>query len=338
MAISVRCACGREYETADANAGRRAMCPDCGDELVIPKPEFPGEVLVLLERVRPKTSRQAVVSLVLGIIAAVGLFLGHPAALACLPAVIVGWLGLKDISRSKHGLRGRIAAIGGILFGSSVMVIACISFHLSLLRDPPHRVCRNNLKGIGLAMHNYHDQYGRFPAAAIFDTNGRPLLSWRVAVLPHMNQETLYRKFRLNEPWDSPHNKTLLSEMPSAYSCPVYEPEEPGTTHCQVIVGPGMMFTGAPEGASLKDVTDGTSRTILAVETLESVPWTAPHDLCFTTASTLAFCDSKLKDPGGFDSIFADGSIKFIRSTLDRAVFWSLLTRNGGETVSEERY
>ena len=77
----------------------------------------------------------------------------------------------------------------------------------------------NNLKQIGIALHSYADVYGHFPPAAICDKKGKKLLSWRVAILPFIGQEALYRKFKLDEPWDSPRNKPLLDEIPNTYFC-----------------------------------------------------------------------------------------------------------------------
>src|SRR5262249_21670890 len=69
----------------------------------------------------------------------------------------------------------------------------------------------NNLKQFGLAMHTYLDQHGTFPPAAIYDKDGKALLSWRVLLLPYIEADPLYKKFKLDEPWDSAHNKKLLA-------------------------------------------------------------------------------------------------------------------------------
>src|SRR5438045_1511259 len=71
----------------------------------------------------------------------------------------------------------------------------------------------NNLKQIALAFHSFHDTYGGMPAAAICDKAGKPLLSWRVAILPWIEEGALYKQFKLDEPWDSKHNKALLKKM-----------------------------------------------------------------------------------------------------------------------------
>src|SRR5262245_59728137 len=84
---------------------------------------------------------------------------------------------------------------------------------------PAHRrTSQNNLKMVRLAMHNFHDAMGRFPAATAYAKNGKPLLSWRVAILPYIEEDALYRQFKLDEPWDSPHNKKLIAKMPKIYA------------------------------------------------------------------------------------------------------------------------
>ena len=100
----------------------------------------------------------------------------------------------------------------------------------------------NNLKQIGLAFHNYHCANNAFPRAAITDKRGKPLLSWRVAILPYIGQQALYNKFNLDEPWDSPHNRELLKEMPSTYVCPSRSNAEPFITTYQVFSGKSAMF------------------------------------------------------------------------------------------------
>jgi hypothetical protein len=75
----------------------------------------------------------------------------------------------------------------------------------------------NNLKQLALAMHNYHDVNGRFPPAASRGADDKPLLSWRVMILPYLEQEALYKEFNMDEPWDSEQNKKLLAKMPDIY-------------------------------------------------------------------------------------------------------------------------
>ena len=147
---------------------------------------------------------------------------------------------------------------------------------------------------IGLAMHNYVSVNNAFPAPAIMGKDGKPALSWRVAILPFLEQQPLYDKFHLDEPWDSPHNKELIKEMPQVFVCPSRSDVAPGTTTYRVFTGPGALFE-AGQQKGLQIVTDGTSNTILAVEAKEAVPWTKPD-------SDLPF------DPNAAASLYGAGS------------------------------
>src|SRR5262249_25492118 len=155
---------------------------------------------------------------------------------------------LRDIGKSNDELGGRGLAITGI-------VLSCLSFLLlapvALLFPAVMRVREsaarmqdaNNLKQIGLAFHNMAGQTGPLPQSAAFRSpDGKPLLSWRVAILPYIEQEALYRQFRLDEPWDSPHNRRFVSVMPKVYQFPGQPPDGSGRTHYQVFVGPGTLF------------------------------------------------------------------------------------------------
>src|SRR5579883_1440824 len=107
---------------------------------------------------------------------------------------------------------------------------------------------RLNLKKLALAMHNYADTYqGQLPRA-IMDKHGKALLSWRVALLPYIEQNELYRQFKLDEPWDSPHNRRLLSKMPAVYAPPGVKTQRPYSTYYQVFVSSGPSSGGAMAG------------------------------------------------------------------------------------------
>jgi hypothetical protein len=108
--------------------------------------------------------------------------------------------------------------------------------------DPLDRLrVRRQLRQIALALHNYHDAVGTFPPPASSSRDGKPLLSWRVLILPYLEQDALYREFHLDEPWDSPHNKRLIDRMPAIYA-PVIKKAPRGTTWLQFLVGPGAIF------------------------------------------------------------------------------------------------
>ena len=174
----------------------------------------------------------------------------------------------------------------------------------------------------------------------IRDQNGKALYSWRVALLPFLEQEALYKQFKLAEPWDSPHNKKLLEPTPALYALPLPD-NLAGMTHYQVFTGPGTAFER--DGLTLKDdFPDGTSNTTLVVESAEPVPWTKPADLVYDPTGLLPALGAGFGIPNrllcyrvgqrpGFNVCFADGSGRFLLNTTDERELRALITRNGGE-------
>lgn len=187
----------------------------------------------------------------------------------------------------------------------------------------------NNLKQIGLAFHNFHDAYRAFPAAGGVDDNGKPMLSWRVAILPFIEQAALYEKFNLDEPWDSEHNLKLLEEMPETYRHPDRK-TKPGYTVYQAVVSDKSIMR-LTEPTKISEITDGTSNTIMAVETNEAiaVPWTAPQDFSVDEQNP----GKNLFSKGITQAAFADGSVHTIAESIADEILNALFTRAGGEVV-----
>jgi hypothetical protein len=183
------------------------------------------------------------------------------------------------------------------------------------LFNAPRRVAHtNNLKQLALAMHIYHDTYRRFPPAVICDRTGRPLYSWRVALLPFLEQEALYKQFKLDEPWDSPNNIRLLNQMPKVFATP----NSAGSKTCyQVFVGPGTPWTGdGRQGPSLAQFPDGTSNTLLIAEAANPVEWTKPDDIRMGPAIDPRTLLGKQVDADGFYAALADGSTLKVPLTI----------------------
>jgi prepilin-type processing-associated H-X9-DG protein len=217
---------------------------------------------------------------------------------------------------------------------TSATLVALLLPAVQAAREAARRAqCTNNLKQIGLAMHFYHDANNAYPKPAITDKDGKPLLSWRVAILPYIEQASLYQKFHLDEPWDSPHNKALIVQMPT-YLCPSRPNAQPGTTTYRCLVGPGALFEEG-KATTMADVTDGTSNTLAVVESQEAVPWTKPDELKFDPAAGASLFGVGSFHPGGFNALFADGSVRFISATIDKQVFKSLITRAGHDGVAK---
>jgi len=159
--------------------------------------------------------------------------------------------------------------------------------------------------------------------------DGTPLYSWRVLLLPYIEQDALYRDFHLDEPWDSEHNLRLLDRMPATYAPPSGKKSKlpPHHTVIHVFVGPGTAFEG-PGGVVLKDFPDGVSSTLLLVEAGERVPWTRPDEIAYAPDRPVQL---KGLFKGGFRACLADGSVRFVRDTIGEEALRAAITRNGGE-------
>jgi hypothetical protein len=201
-----------------------------------------------------------------------------------------------------------------------------------------HRVrSANNLRQLAYAMHLYSDSHGgRFPPAIVYSQDGKPLYSWRVLLLPYVEQEKLYKEFNLEEPWDSEHNKTLLAKMPEIYAPTGTKTKEPFTTFYQAFYGPGAAFEGKEGKRFTADFQDGTANTILFVEAGEPVPWTKPADLPYAADKPLPKLGGLLPDLPSFNVGLADGSVRSINRTITEKTLRALITPSGGEIIGND--
>ena len=231
--------------------------------------------------------------------------------------------------------------IGLILACGSLILILQETFVTIRGEDDIRLHCASNLKQIYMAFDDYHHVNGRLPPPAITNKDGKPLLSWRVLVLPFVEEQRLYQEFHLDEPWDSPHNLPLLNKVPYVYASTVL-PEERRMTHYQVIVGSGTPFE--KEGLTWDDFPDGRSNTILIVDAVEAVPWTKPSDVNYNPQATMAvlgqnhqysihFSRYTLGAYQVFNAAFADGTIRFVRVDKNPESMRGFVTRNGGEAL-----
>lgn len=206
--------------------------------------------------------------------------------------------------------------------------------------------CKNNLKQIVLALHNYHDAYGAFPPAYTVDSNGRPLHSWRTLILPHIerrvdetaiehvSQTAICNSVDLSKPWNDPANAEAFKTVPEVYRCPSAD-LPPGFTNYLAVTGPDACFLRTTS-RRLNEITDGTSETLMVVEVAaeNSVPWMAPQDadqqivLSFTKGG-------KLAHTGGTQVALADGSVRFLSENMDPDSLRALTTIAGKEAVGE---
>jgi len=212
------------------------------------------------------------------------------------------------------------------------------------------KATENNMKRIMLALHKYHGTRKTYPPA-FTSKDSKPLLSWRVAILPNLDQESLYEEFHLDEPWDSEHNKTLIAKMPDVYRAPTSQHKD-GRTVYLTPRGDRTAFPGE-KAISYQQVIDGLSNTVALVEINDdfAIPWTQPDDWSFDpddpsdgvrTKSRLRTslerdAVRKVKPQfgghyaGGFNAAFCDGSVTFISDKISDANVKSVFTRDGRE-------
>lgn len=224
-----------------------------------------------------------------------------------------------------------VGGLAGTIVGVLVPSVAKVRGAASRMQSA------NNLKQIALAIHTYHDSNDHLPRD-IVDKNGKPLLSWRVAILPYLEQAALYEKFKLDEPWDSENNKKWSQTMVKVFVSPdatLPAKSEWGLTSYRGISGPGTAFE-AGKKLRFADFTDGLSNTIIAIETDELVPWAKPGDYPFDADKALP----KITPPGKrdvFQALMGDGAVRAIKTTTPEKTLKAAFTRNGGEAVDLDK-
>jgi hypothetical protein len=255
---------------------------------------------------------------------------------------------LSVVRRTPQGIEfeQRQTLPGGNLAASAPIMVALALPAVQATREAARRTqSTNNLKQIGLAVHNFADAYGHLPAAYNLDKDGKPLLSWRVYLLPFLEQAALFEQFRLDEPWDSEHNKKLIGQMPAVFRSPKSQ-AGPGMTTYLAVRGAATVIT-TPKDAGKKgqrpkvtpgirfaDITDGTSNTIMVVEAndAQAVVWTKPDDYEFDPEDPGAGLKGVYRNV--FQALFTDGSVRAIADDLAVGMLNALFSRNGGEIVN----
>lgn len=193
----------------------------------------------------------------------------------------------------------------------------------------------NNLRQIAIALHNFHDVHKRFPAADGAGRDSKPRLSWRVHILPFVEEQSLFQEFKLDEPWDSEHNKKLIQKMPKVYEAPGSKVANEHKTNYLAIRGKDTILT-AGKGTRLADIRDGTANTVMVVEASDekAVVWTKPDDFEPDSEHPIKGLVG-LRD-SGFLALFGDASVRFINESLSKDKLQAIFTRSGGEAVELE--
>lgn len=317
---------GTETEAKAAETTIRALAKQATTMLVEPK----KEMLKMLEK--PDSPR--------------------PSAFREMPEAVVGLMGLAGINYAENMLNNpplrqtgpilaaKISAPDGIppaMLGVGMMGLGITIPAFQQARGAAGRMSSaNNLKQMALAFHNFNDSNNSFPKDIIDKKTGKRLLSWRVQLLPYMEQAALYQQFKLDEPWDSENNIKLARMVVPVYTAPnqppSMDPQGLVLTPYQALVGPGTLFEPGKK-LRFRDVTDGTSNTIMFVEAKRQVIWSKPDDVPFDPANPLPGADKLFGglSPNGFNAAMGDGSVRFLKYTVDPKTLKAMITRGGGE-------
>lgn len=229
-----------------------------------------------------------------------------------------------------------LAVVLGFCCLGGPVIVALVLPGVQAAREAARRsVCMNNLERIGLALHKYHDTYKCFPPAVTTDAGGNPRYSWRVAILPYMEQQALRDAYDSDYAWDDPVNDLVRMTSLSPYLCPSSPPAFPNETNYVMITGKGTVGGLPNDPTRISGVRDGISNTIAVVEIVGAgIEWSEPRDL------TIEELSMRLNDgsgngpssfhPGGLNVLFCDGTVSFLADGIDPATLESLFLRDDG--------
>ena len=355
--------CLNEFSYPAARGGQAVNCPSCNSPLRLPI--VPGSMSAVtgsklakkaaeeeedrksrFEDTGPEVYAPASFTLFFGVVALLlaGGFLMKPgpqlciglavlAALSGLVGVGLGILSLINIYLNKGTYSGLGLAIPGfllsIVFGGIVPINPVSNAMGELGLQSKMKQAAEQMGFVAAAHLLFDDRMARMPSD-ILDAEGKPLLSWRVTILPDLGESELYEKFKLDEPWDSPHNLSLVSQMPKALSCTIASMQA-GHTLCMHPVGKNAIYSPNSRRVFSRDVKsgDGLAVTLVLAEvkTENSCVWTQPADWQFDPENPR---DGLAPEPlvG-----FANGLVVRMPSTVSTADLKAYLTVNGGEGV-----
>jgi hypothetical protein len=264
--------------------------------------------------------------------------------------------------KKKSSLGLILGIVAGVLF---VIVALCgLGFWLSINKvgDAADRMTSaNNLKQISIGALNYETANNGLPTDS-YGPDGKALLSWRVHLLPYVEEDMLYKQFKLNEPWDSPNNIKLLNQMPMVYATPS---ERRGkVARGNKTYYRGFTSTGAalaprnaglpgglapppmkggfdpfaqippPRGLRALEITDGMANTILAVEAGDAIEWTKPGDLDASPGKPFPSLGGVRPSSDVFVVVMVDGSTRMLKKSKPESELRAMVTCNGDEPVN----
>jgi len=294
--------------------------------------------------VEPPSNGPAMTSLVLGIISLVG-------GLTAIPGLICGFVGLSKAKKLGGAGKGMaitgtaLSAVGLLVLGLTVWGVIWFVGKREETRE--RMIASNNLKQIGLAMHSHHDANNSFPSGVANspqNVNGRPIppselstrLSWRVDLLPYIEQDSVYRLLNTSEPWDSAKNRPVSLMAIQQYS-DVEDRKDPDT-RWRVFYGEQTPFDPSRgRRSTMVSITDGTSNTIMVVESGDKVTWTRFAEIPFDPNNPPSPSTFGRAEKDTFQVLMFDGSVKILKKSMSQQTFKHAITPNGGEVFDFDR-
>jgi hypothetical protein len=254
-----------------------------------------------------------------------------------IPAAVV-FAPLSATALRKSQLRDYSSTVFWSLISIMGALFAICLFGMPSYAHESARIvqCKSNMHNIGLALHAYHEAHGHYPPAYIADANGKPMHSWRVLILPYLNQQPLFDAYRMDEPWDGPNNSKLQKWMPPVYRCPSDKP----VTNCSSYLAVVGMETAWPNDQFVSNADfkngDGAANTIQIVESSNSgINWMEPRDLDFKQiiqqVKNAQNPHLGSSHPHSDNVLLADGSIHWLEKDTSEKRLKALLTIRGGE-------
>ncbi|WP_254506764.1 DUF1559 family PulG-like putative transporter [Anatilimnocola floriformis] len=292
MTIEFRCPhCGKQTVVADQFAGQSGACAGCGQQITIPKASFAAPATMQTPMYAPTGGSKS----------------GGGSTLLVILAIVMGCI---------------LLCCGGV---ASVLFIG--RSQMGGRRD--QMISQNNMKQLGLALHNYHDVHGSFPPAVVTDADGKPLYSGRVLLLPYMDQAALFQQFDKSKAWDAPENLAVTDTIIKTFQDPNNKSGSLQRSDYVFVTGVGTMFEGS-KAVKFSSVTDGLSNTIIMVGTsrgpsnwAEPVEWNVDLGMPPPTA-----------EPNEVQILFADGSVRFMALQDFQQNMRAITTKGGGEIVN----
>jgi prepilin-type processing-associated H-X9-DG protein len=226
----------------------------------------------------------------------------------------------------------RTSRLVKVLLG--LVLIVPLAALFSAIRTAALRVhrydCVNNLKQIGLALHNYEQAYKVLPPAYTVDADGRPLHSWRTLILPYLEQEKLYQTIDLSKPWNDPTNARALKTPLGVFRCQAAVGPRNTTTYLAIVAPNCCLMATHPR--RLADITDAHELTLMVIEAgvQNAVPWMAPVDADDSLVMSLG-PTTKLHHERGTNGCFVDGSVRFLKADTTAAVRRALMSNSGND-------